>query len=74
MSQQIPFGASQITPQIAQATLMLLQRCQIKPNEIPVYQQIAYALNQVATGGQQIQTGPQEAPEEPVAQDSDQAA
>lgn len=70
MAHKIPFGSSQITPQVAQAALMLLQRCQIKPNEIPVYQQVAYALNQVATGGQQIQTAPQE----PTAQEPEKEA
>lgn len=73
MAHKIPFGSSQITPQVAQAALMLLQRCQIKPNEIPVYQQVAYALNQVANG-QPAQSNPQTEPKAPADQEPGKAA
>lgn len=38
----------QIRPEIAQATLMLLQRVQIKPQEIPMYQEIEKAMRALA--------------------------
>lgn len=54
----------QIRPDIAQAALMLLQRVQIKPAEIPIYQQVAQALNMVAQQGQGMPQGEQQTPEQ----------